>query len=71
MDSREAMRAWVERWRVAGPELERVRQAELRAVDTVAAVAALDGLSWVLREHSPAPSSGLVDQQRLFKLLRQ
>lgn len=71
MNSREAMRAWVERWRLAGPELERVRQSELRAVDTVAAVSGLDGLAWVLREHLPAPSSGLVEQQRWFQLLRQ
>jgi hypothetical protein len=33
MDEREMMRRWVETWKQAGPELEAIRQEEIRHLD--------------------------------------
>jgi hypothetical protein len=66
------IRLWVETWKRAGPELERIRRQELRALRTIDAVTALDGWTQFVRENSPPASySGLVEQQRLFSLLRR
>lgn len=64
-------REWVAAWKRAGPELERVRREELRALDSHAAIALLTGpADYTIEPRSPKPSSGLVEQQRLFRLLR-
>jgi hypothetical protein len=68
----EAERRWVETWKVAGPELERIRAHELRAMTEEQAAALSEGLGfdpenvWVPTERSE--SHGLVEQQRLFML---
>ena len=68
----EALRRWVETWKIAGPELERIRAQELRAMTEEQAAALSEGLGfdpeniWLSAERSE--SNGLVEQQRLFML---
>lgn len=64
-------RRWVDAWKRAAPELERIRRAELRQLDTFRAIAQLCG-TWNYREPPRAPKSttGLIEQQRLFRRLR-
>ena len=64
------LRRWVETWKEAGEELERIRRAELQAVDTREAVRHLfEGVD--VTRFGPAPqTSGLVEQQAWFARLR-
>ncbi|MEW6367036.1 MAG: hypothetical protein AB1714_20595 [Acidobacteriota bacterium] len=58
---------WVETWKLAGADLERIRRKELRALDTYQAIARLCGPADYTRPpRAPKPSSGLVEQQRWF-----
>jgi len=60
-------RRWVETWRLAGADLERIRRKELRELDTYRAIELLCGAADYSRPpRAPRPSSGLVEQQRLF-----
>ncbi|NBV47289.1 MAG: hypothetical protein EBR86_17050 [Planctomycetia bacterium] len=62
---------WLRAWRGAGPALERVRRAELRALDGRRAIALLTGPADYRKEPRTArPSSGLVEQQRWFMKAR-
>jgi len=64
-------REWVAAWKRAGPELERVRREELRALDAYAAIALLLGpADYTVEPRASRPSSGLVEQQRFFQRLR-
>ena len=58
---------WVAAWRRAGPDLERIRREELRAIDPREAIRLLCG-PWDYRQdpRAPRPGSGLVEQQRWF-----
>ena len=61
-------RRWVQAWRAAGPELERLRRAELRQLDPQRAIAMLCGpADYHVPPRAPRPTSGLVEQQRWFK----
>jgi hypothetical protein len=63
-------RRWVETWRRAGPELDRIRRAELEALDTREAIRQIfSGLNFPI-EPAP-PTSGLVEQQAWFARLRE
>lgn len=67
----ENARRWMQAWRRAGPALERVRRAELRAFryeDNYRLVDAL--LQMACDFGTPRTTSGLVEQQRLFGKLR-
>lgn len=65
-------RAWVERWRNAGPRLEAIRRKELRELDGYAAIARLCGdADYQQAPRAPRPTSGLVEQQRLFARMRR
>ena len=67
-----AGRRWVETWRAAGPELERIRQDELRRLDTRRAIALLCGpADYTAPPRAPKPTSGLVEQQRWFQKIRR
>jgi hypothetical protein len=58
---------WVEAWKKAGPDLERLRREELRRLDTVHAIAFLCGpADYTVPPRAPKPTSGLVEQQRWF-----
>jgi hypothetical protein len=65
-------RRWVEAWRHAGTELERIHRDELRGLDGFRAIALLCGPADYSRPpRAPRPTSGLVEQQRLFVRLRR
>ena len=72
-EKREQYRRYVEQWKHAGPELERIRRAELRALDTRAEVSGMDALADIgLRFARPRETSGLVEMQWWFmKFARQ
>ena len=58
---------WVQTWAEAGVVMERLRREEIRAQDTVTALRGLAGAFESARFMGVArPSSGLVEQQRLF-----
>ncbi len=64
-------RRWVRAWKQAAPELERVRRQELRQLDAYTAIALLCGpANYFEPPRAPKPTSGLVEQQRLFRALR-
>jgi hypothetical protein len=67
------MKLWVDTWRKAGPELERIREEEVRNSDTQASIKAFSGMIHLVNQtHPPEPTSGLVEQQRWFmKFARQ
>lgn len=66
------LQCWVDTWKNAGPELQRVREAEVRAADTAAALKAFTGLALAAaRANPPKPTSGLVEQQRWFRLIAE
>ncbi|HSW00531.1 MAG TPA: hypothetical protein VLI39_10190 [Sedimentisphaerales bacterium] len=65
------VRRWIEDWREAGPELERLRADEIRNSDTTAAIEQLsDAFESARCQWKPPTTSGLVEQQRLFARLR-
>lgn len=64
---REQYRRFVENWSRAGPELERIRREELRALDTRKDVAGMDALVDLgVRFGKLRETSGLVEMQRWF-----
>ncbi len=65
------MRRWVENWKVTGPLLEAQREEDVRRSDTPSNIAAFQRLyRMAIAESPPQPTSGLVEQQALFKKLR-
>jgi hypothetical protein len=71
MEERELMRRWVETWKRAGPELEAIREREMREVSTPEAVRQLLGSTTYLHHGPRLLTSGLVEQQAYFALLRK
>lgn len=64
-------RRWVQAWREAGREMERLRREELRHLDAYQAIALLCGpADYRVAPRAPRPTSGLVEQQRWFKTAR-
>lgn len=58
---------WVETWKLAGGDLERIHRNELRKLDTYRAIELLCGpADYTCPPRAPKPSSGLVEQQRWF-----
>jgi hypothetical protein len=58
---------WVETWKKAGPELERLRREELRRLDPERSIELLCGpADYTVPPRAPKPTSGLVEQQRWF-----
>lgn len=69
---KELTRRWVETWKKAGPELERIRRAEIRRTSTPQAMINLaDAFESFLLHHKPRKTSGLVEQQARFMKLRK
>lgn len=65
-------RQWAQTWKRAGPELERIRREELRRLDVPKAIALLCGSDdYTVGPRAPKPTSGLVEQQRIFAKLRR
>jgi hypothetical protein len=72
MEEREAMRRWVETWKLAGPELQAILRKEIETIDTVEEIAALEGaFNYATREVPPDSTSGLVEMQQWFAKLRR
>ena len=58
---------WVETWRLAGEDLERIRRKELRELDGYRAIELLCGpADYTSGPRAPKPTSGLVELQRWF-----
>ena len=63
-------RRWVKAWQDAAPQLERIRRQELRQLDAYQAIALLCGpANYREPPRAPKPTSGLIEQQRLFRKL--
>ncbi len=61
---------FIEAWKLAGPELEKQRRADIRAANTVSAIQSMNLLFRDAIKHSPPRlTSGLVEQQRWFMKL--
>ena len=64
--------AWVARWVRYGPELARIDRDELRNFRHEDRLAMIDALLEIgVRTAEPRRTSGLVEQQRLFRKLRR
>jgi len=64
---KDLMQRWVQTWRNASKELEKLRHEEIRNANTQLAIERLDDAFEAALLHFPLrPSSGLVEQQRLF-----
>ncbi|CAN5557691.1 hypothetical protein BH20VER1_BH20VER1_10790 [soil metagenome] len=67
---RALMKRWVDQWKITGPELERIKKEELRAMTEEEAFATARRLSryegdvWITQDRRD--SIGLIEQQRLF-----
>jgi hypothetical protein len=65
-------RRWVAAWRAAGPRLEAVRRRELQDADPFEAIARLCGpADYRVEPRAPKPTSGLIEQQRVFARFRR
>lgn len=65
-------REWVAAWKRAAPELERMRREDLRRLDAYTAIAWLCGAAdYTVAPRAPKPTSGLIEQQRLFRAFRK
>ena len=71
LSEKEQMRLWVETWRRVGPELERIKRAELRALSeedgarrTISVMEARADDRWINSKRRKL--SGLIEQQRFF-----
>ena len=67
---RASIRRAVEAWERASPVLARVRRENIQTTNTVKSISAFRGLALAkVKTHPPAPTSGLVEQQRFCRLL--
>jgi hypothetical protein len=67
----ERNRCWVNGWRTASKELEKLRVEAIRHSDTATAIEQLsDAFESARLHYPPATTSGLVEQQRLFSRWR-
>lgn len=67
----EDMKNWIASWARAGKALKEIKRRELRAYDYQENKAVVDGmLQWACDHATPRLDSGLVEQQRFFKKLR-
>lgn len=69
-EAQDELRRYALRWHRIDPLLEEQREEDVRRSDTASNIAAFARL-WraVVRQNPPEPSSGLVEQQRIFTKL--
>ena len=66
-----AIKRSIDIWKQAGPELQKQRDADIRAADTVRSIQSMTLLFRdAIKNSPPRESSGLVEQQRWFMKLR-
>ena len=66
------IKKWVETWKSAGPVLEKIKREELLNFDYSKNRHIIDEmLQWACDHAEPRQTSGLVEQQRLFKKLKE
>ena len=66
------IKKWVETWKLAGPALEKIKREELRKLDYSKNLHIIDEmLQWACDHAKPRLTSGLVEQQRLFKMMKE
>lgn len=71
MTEQEMIQRWVEAWRIAGPELEAIRQREIREEDTQLSIRLLKpAIDYAIRTCPADLSPGMVEMQRIFQKLR-
>jgi len=71
MTVKEMNRRWARTWKIAGPELERIRLREVRDEDNLLSLRLLaPAFELAVRTQPPDPSSGLVEMQRHLAKLR-
>ena len=59
---------WVETWKLAAVDLERIKRKEIRELDTYKTISLLCGdRDYTKPPYAPKPWSGLIELQRLFK----
>ena len=59
---------YVQTWKRAAVELERIKRKEIRKLDTYQTISLLCGdADYTKPPYAPKPWSGLIEQQRLFK----
>ncbi|HBJ83222.1 MAG TPA: hypothetical protein DDZ88_04980 [Verrucomicrobiales bacterium] len=69
-EERTLAKRWVDTWKAAGPLLEKVREEDIRASDTMRDFQIYAGLAEMeVKKRPPPPTSGLVEQQRWFMKL--
>lgn len=65
-------RRWVETWKLAAEDLERIHRKELRELDVHRAIELLCGpADYTSAPRAPKPTSGLVEQQHWFMKARR
>ena len=69
-DSDAELRAFAERWRIAGARLEHLRREELRNVDVAAVIESLNSAFEATLAGPVRTTSGLVEQQAIFARMR-
>ena len=70
MTEKEMIRLWVQTWKEAGPELEKIRLQEVREEDNLLSLRILARLFNLATRTEPlSDTSGLVDMQRYFAKL--
>jgi len=57
---------WVETWRLASDDLERIHRKELRELDNRSIALLCGPANYKQAPHVPKPWSGLIEQQELF-----
>ena len=60
------LRAFVERWRIAGPRIEELRREELRNIEVAQVIESLNGAFEATLSGPVRTTSGLVEQQAIF-----
>ncbi len=65
------LKEWAQTWQRAGAELEKIRRQDIRNADTQAAILLFaEVFDSVLAGMPVRTSSGLVEQQKMFRRLR-
>ena len=66
-----AAQKWVDTWIHAGDALEKIRHSDVKLANTAEALRSFTGsVLHVLRTRPAAQTSGLVEQQRIFRKFR-